>query len=59
MDKKSVKNKNYNEYNKNPMSYFSDAINRSKIGDIGALTKGNWFIKLLTLIVLIVFLLYS
>lgn len=54
MDKKAMKNQNNDDYNKNAMSYFSDAINHSKIGDIRALTKGNWYIKILTLFILII-----
>lgn len=49
--------KNSDNTNKNSMSHFADAINHSKIGDLNALTKGNWVTKVITTLVLIVLLL--
>lgn len=41
------------EYKKNPMINFADSINRSKIGDLRELTKGNWFTKIITTVIII------
>ena len=47
--------KSYNT-EKISMSHFADAINHSKIGDLNALTKGNWITKIITTLVLIILL---
>lgn len=41
------------EYKKNPMSNFSDSINRSMIGDIGQLTKGGCLSRIITTVIII------
>lgn len=41
------------EYIKNPMSNFSDSINRSRIGDIGQLTKGGCLSRIITTVIII------
>ncbi|MFJ7977856.1 hypothetical protein ACIQZI_19600 [Peribacillus sp. NPDC096379] len=47
-DKKQIE-----EHKKNPMGNFSDSINRSMIGDLGALTKGGCLIRVITLVIII------
>jgi len=42
---------------RNPMIDFSDAVNRSLVGDPGALAKGSCLTKILNLVLLIVLLL--
>ncbi|WP_099467712.1 DUF6366 family protein [Konateibacter massiliensis] len=51
MSDKEEKNK-MNEYKKNPMINFSDSINRSIIGDLNNLIKGNFITRIITLIIL-------
>ncbi|MFJ7978673.1 DUF6366 family protein (plasmid) [Peribacillus sp. JNUCC 23] len=47
-DKKQIE-----EHKKNPMGNFSDSINRSMIGDLGALTKGGCLTRVITLVIII------
>lgn len=41
------------EYKENPMANFADSINRSKIGDLSQLTKGNWLTRIITSVIII------
>ncbi len=47
-DKKQIE-----EHKKNPMGNFSNSINRSMIGDLGALTKGGCLTRVITLVIII------
>ncbi|MFJ7977936.1 DUF6366 family protein [Peribacillus sp. NPDC096379] len=47
-DKKQIE-----EHKKNPMGNFSDSINRSMVGDLGALTKGGCLTKIITVVIII------
>ncbi|HBQ87383.1 MAG TPA: hypothetical protein DER33_00865 [Syntrophomonas sp.] len=49
---KQDKNK-IEEYKKNPMINFADSINRSTIGDLGKLAKGDWLSKIITTVIII------
>jgi len=40
------------EYKKHPMINFADSINRSMIGDLGELTKGNCLTKIITAVII-------
>lgn len=42
---------------RNPMIDFSDAVNRSMVGDLGALAKGSCLTKILNLALIIVLIL--
>lgn len=44
----------YNEYRKNPMANFADAINRSIIGDLGTLTQSGCLGRIITTAIIIV-----
>ncbi|MGP7819735.1 DUF6366 family protein [Niallia sp. 01092] len=48
-DKKQIK-----EYQKNPMSNFSDSINHSMVSNLKGLTKGGCLTKIITLIIIII-----
>ena len=41
------------EYKKHPMINLADSINRSMIGDLNQLTKGNWLTKIITTVIII------
>lgn len=41
------------EYKKNPFINVSDSINRSEIGDLGAMTRGGCLVRLVTTVVII------
>ncbi|GKX65861.1 hypothetical protein [Inconstantimicrobium mannanitabidum] len=41
------------EYKKNPMTNFADSANRSQIGDLTQLTKGNLLTRIITSVVII------
>lgn len=41
------------EYKKNPMANFADSANRSQIGDLNQLTKGNLLTRIITSVVII------
>lgn len=40
------------EYKKHPLINLADSINRSAIGDLGQLTKGNFLTKMITLVII-------
>lgn len=40
------------EYKKNPMINFSDSINRSMIGDLNNLVKGNFIIRVVIIVII-------
>lgn len=46
-----------NHLSRNPMTDFTDAVNRSMVGDPGALAKGSCLTKILNLFMLIVLIL--
>ncbi len=52
MDKKDKRQTK--EYEKHPMTNFSDSINRSMIGDLGAREKGGCFITVIIILIMIV-----
>lgn len=41
------------EYKKNPMANFADSVNRSQIGDLSQLTKGNSLTRIITSVIVI------
>ncbi|WP_368488819.1 DUF6366 family protein [Clostridium sp. BJN0013] len=41
------------ECKKNPMANFADSVNRSQIGDLSQLTKGNLFTRIIISIIVI------
>lgn len=41
------------EYKKNPMANFTDSVNRSQIGDLSQLTKGNLLTRIITSVIVI------
>ena len=41
------------EYKKNPIINLSDSINRSKIGDLGELTKGGCLTRIISTVIII------
>ncbi|AKG34346.1 hypothetical protein [Paenibacillus durus] len=45
--------KQIEEYKKNPFINFADSINRSVIGDLGALTRGGCLVRIVTTLVII------
>lgn len=51
MDKKDKRK--IEEYKKDPMINFSDSINRSRIGDIRQLTKGDWITRIISSVIVI------
>ncbi len=40
-------------HKKHPMSNFSDSVNRSMVGDLGALAKGGCLTKIITLVIIV------
>ncbi|TEB04075.1 hypothetical protein Psch_04204 [Pelotomaculum schinkii] len=57
MDLKGEQNKQdkrqIEEYKKHPMINFADSINRSMIGDLGALSKGGCLTKVIITVIII------
>ncbi|MGG0717760.1 DUF6366 family protein [Robertmurraya massiliosenegalensis] len=53
MKRDDQEKKQIEEYKKNPMINFSNAVNRSMVGDLGALTKGGCLSKVITLVIII------
>jgi hypothetical protein len=47
-------NQNEQQNNENPVSTFSDAVNRSMVGDLGAITRGGCLTKTVTVVIVIV-----
>ncbi|MFU1796759.1 DUF6366 family protein [Paenibacillus azoreducens] len=45
--------KQMEEYKKNPLTNMADSMNRSKIGDMGALTKGGCLVRVLTMVIIV------
>ncbi|OOM72351.1 DUF6366 family protein [Clostridium sp. BL-8] len=41
------------EYKKNPIANFTDSVNRSQIGDLSQLTKGNSLTRIITSVIVI------
>ena len=41
------------EYKKNPMANFADSVNRSQIGDLSQLTKGNLITRIITTVIIV------
>lgn len=45
--------KQIEEHKKNPMGNFSDSVNRSMVGHLGAIAKGGCLTKVITLVIII------
>lgn len=53
MKRDDQEKKQIEEYKKNPMINFSNAVNRSMVEDLEALTKGGCLSKVITLVIII------
>lgn len=54
MDKFDEERARKKEWERNPMSNFSDSVNRSMVGDLSALARGGCLTKVLTLVIIVI-----